>query len=68
MQTSNLPQTGMLAENPQADSILPLKKILHCLDQWAPFAWQESYDNAGLILGDLLMVLIGTKPTGAGRI
>ena len=42
----------MLAENPQADSILPLKKILHCLDQWAPFAWQESYDNAGLILGD----------------
>lgn len=31
---------------------LPLKTLLASLEQWAPFAWQESYDNAGLILGD----------------
>lgn len=29
-----------------------IKDLLECLDAWAPFSTQESYDNAGLVLGD----------------
>lgn len=29
-----------------------IKDLLECLDAWAPFSTQESYDNAGLLLGD----------------
>lgn len=29
-----------------------LKELIQCLEQWAPPAWQESYDNAGLIYGN----------------
>lgn len=29
-----------------------IQDLLECLDTWAPFCTQESYDNAGLVLGD----------------
>lgn len=46
----------------QKNENLPLKTLLLALEEWAPAAWQESYDNAGLVLGrsgkDLSRVLI----------
>lgn len=36
----------------QKNETLKLKNLVNFLDNWAPFAWQESYDNSGLILGD----------------
>lgn len=30
-----------------------VKEIIKCLEEWAPVIWQESYDNAGLITGNL---------------
>ncbi|HEY0110828.1 MAG TPA: Nif3-like dinuclear metal center hexameric protein, partial [Fibrella sp.] len=29
-----------------------IRDLTHYLDAWAPPAYQESYDNAGLIVGD----------------
>lgn len=31
--------------------MIPLKKIIAALEEWAPSAYQESYDNAGLLTG-----------------
>jgi len=31
---------------------MKLKKIIECLEKWAPPIYQESYDNSGLIVGD----------------
>ena len=31
---------------------MKLKKIIQCLEKWAPPIYQESYDNSGLMLGD----------------
>lgn len=53
MQTTwqNVPE-GSLGEASRSGSGIPLRTLLACIEQWAPFSWQESYDNAGLILGD----------------
>src|SRR5687768_10375400 len=32
---------------------IKIKDVTHYLEQWAPLAYQESYDNAGLITGSL---------------
>ena len=39
--------------------MVQIKEILHHLDQYAPPAYQESYDNAGLIVGDQNATLTG---------
>jgi dinuclear metal center YbgI/SA1388 family protein len=31
---------------------MQIREILEHLEEWAPLAWQESYDNAGLLVGD----------------
>ena len=31
---------------------MKLKKIIECLEKWAPPFYQESYDNSGLMVGD----------------
>jgi putative NIF3 family GTP cyclohydrolase 1 type 2 len=31
---------------------MKIEAIIHCLEQWAPLDFQESYDNSGLISGD----------------
>ena len=31
---------------------MKLKKIIECLEKWAPPIYQESYDNSGLMVGD----------------
>ena len=31
---------------------MKIQAIFHCLEQWAPLDFQESYDNSGLICGD----------------
>jgi len=36
-----------------------LKELCNCLEQWAPLAYQESYDNCGLIVGDRSAELTG---------
>lgn len=36
-----------------------LKELCNCLEQWAPLAYQESYDNCGLIVGDRSVELTG---------
>lgn len=36
-----------------------IEDITRCLEQVAPLQWQESYDNAGLIVGNPLMVCTG---------
>lgn len=53
MQTTwqNVPE-GSLGGASRSGSGIPLRTLLACIEQWAPFSWQESYDNAGLILGD----------------
>ena len=33
--------------------------VIKTLEQWAPLAWQESYDNAGLITGDAKQACTG---------
>jgi dinuclear metal center YbgI/SA1388 family protein len=32
---------------------IKIKDVTHYLEQWAPLSYQESYDNCGLITGDL---------------
>ena len=32
---------------------MTVKDILNCITEIAPLQWQESYDNAGLQVGDL---------------
>jgi len=32
---------------------MKLKQIIHFLEAWAPLAFQESYDNCGLLYGDV---------------
>lgn len=53
MQTTwqNVPE-GSQGEASRSGSGIPLRTLLACIEQWVPFSWQESYDNAGLILGD----------------
>lgn len=36
----------------QKNQPLKLQDLMASFDRWAPFAWQESYDNSGLILGN----------------
>ena len=36
-----------------------IRDLTHCLDAWAPPAYQESYDNAGLIVGDTNVPVTG---------
>ncbi len=36
-----------------------LKDLMGALNDYAPFSWQESYDNSGLIVGDLNMPVKG---------
>ncbi|MFT7283031.1 MAG: putative NIF3 family GTP cyclohydrolase 1 type 2, partial [Cyclobacteriaceae bacterium] len=31
---------------------MKIKDILNTLEEWAPSAYQESYDNSGLLVGD----------------
>ena len=31
---------------------MQIKEICQVMELWAPLAWQESYDNAGLLVGD----------------
>ena len=38
---------------------MKLKELCSCLEEWAPLAYQESYDNSGLILGDDSVELTG---------
>lgn len=38
---------------------MKLKEICNCLEDFAPLAYQESYDNAGLITGDYEMSVTG---------
>ena len=37
----------------RAKRIMTVKDILNCITEIAPLQWQESYDNAGLQVGDL---------------
>jgi dinuclear metal center YbgI/SA1388 family protein len=39
--------------------MIKVKDITNFLEQWAPLAYQETYDNAGLIIGDPLMEITG---------
>ena len=32
---------------------MKLSKIIESLEKWAPSIYQESYDNSGLIIGDV---------------
>ena len=32
---------------------MKLNKIIQSLEEWAPSIYQESYDNSGLIIGDI---------------
>ena len=36
-----------------------INEVLHFLEQWAPMAWQENYDNAGLIVGNRMATVTG---------
>jgi len=38
---------------------MKLKELCTSLEEWAPLAYQESYDNSGLIVGDLSTELTG---------
>ena len=38
---------------------MKLKELCTSLEEWAPLAYQESYDNSGLIVGDLSAELTG---------
>ena len=40
-------------------NFMKLKELCSCLEEWAPLAYQESYDNSGLILGDDSVELTG---------
>ena len=31
---------------------MKLQEIIDCIEEYAPLAYQESYDNSGLICGD----------------
>ncbi|MFZ9144854.1 MAG: Nif3-like dinuclear metal center hexameric protein, partial [Aquirufa sp.] len=31
---------------------MQIREICQQMEAWAPLAWQESYDNAGLLVGD----------------
>mgnify|MGYP006269206877 CR=1 FL=1 len=42
---------------------MKIKDVLSHLEQWAPLSYQESYDNAGLIIGDRDQELIGASIT-----
>jgi len=38
---------------------MQISKIIEALENWAPLAWQENYDNAGLIVGLPAMTCTG---------
>ncbi|MFY9159279.1 Nif3-like dinuclear metal center hexameric protein [Aquirufa ecclesiirivi] len=38
---------------------MKLADVCRSMEQWAPLAWQESYDNAGLLVGDPSMEVKG---------
>lgn len=38
---------------------MKLKELSRLLEEWAPLAYQETYDNSGLIVGDLFTELTG---------
>ncbi|MHA8087884.1 Nif3-like dinuclear metal center hexameric protein [Aquirufa sp. Wall-65K1] len=38
---------------------MKLADVCRSMEEWAPLAWQESYDNAGLIIGDPTMEVTG---------
>ena len=38
---------------------MKLKKIIECLEKWAPPIYQESYDNSGLMVGDYSSEILG---------
>ena len=38
---------------------MKLKKIIECLEEWAPPIYQESYDNSGLMVGDYSSEILG---------
>ena len=40
-------------------NFMKLKELCTSLEEWAPLAYQESYDNSGLIVGDLSAELTG---------
>jgi len=40
-------------------NFMKLKELCNSLEEWAPLAYQESYDNSGLIVGDLSSELTG---------
>lgn len=40
-----------------------IQEVISCLEQWAPTAYQESYDNATLICGDRNAILNGVLCT-----
>ena len=40
-------------------NFMKLKELCTSLEEWAPLAYQESYDNSGLIVGDLSTELTG---------
>lgn len=39
--------------------MIQVKDIINYLEEWAPLAYQETYDNAGLILGDSTAIVTG---------
>jgi putative NIF3 family GTP cyclohydrolase 1 type 2 len=52
---------------------MKIKEIISCIESYAPLSFQESYDNSGLITGDLnqettsalLCILIKAMSAGA---
>ncbi|MFM1914232.1 MAG: hypothetical protein RIR51_2085, partial [Bacteroidota bacterium] len=38
---------------------MKIQEVCAYMEEWAPLAWQESYDNAGLIVGDAQAELKG---------
>jgi putative NIF3 family GTP cyclohydrolase 1 type 2 len=40
---------------------MQISKIIEALENWAPLAWQEPYDNAGLIVGKPDQVCTGVN-------
>ncbi|RCR66518.1 Nif3-like dinuclear metal center hexameric protein [Larkinella punicea] len=42
---------------------MTIRDITTCLEAWAPLAYQESYDNAGLIVGDAAAEVTGILVT-----
>lgn len=39
--------------------MIQVKDIINYLEEWAPLAYQETYDNSGLILGDSTAIVTG---------